>query len=192
MSALEGLKNSIRRWGGSDDDESYSNELESAKEEPVQEVPSRSSSQASNANKIYTYNASTTLHLVVNRPKKLSDTAEIAELYKNKTTVILMLNNTNKDIATRIIDFLGGVSYITGGEIKRIADTTYVLAPYNVDISGEFIDETTAFRARIFSTIWTDMADRELVKDIQNAARDCLDRSRRILPVSCPKASLHR
>ena len=68
MSALEGLKNSIRRWGGSDDDESYSNELESAKEEPVQEVPSRSSSQASNANKIYTYNASTTLHLVVNRP----------------------------------------------------------------------------------------------------------------------------
>ena len=94
MSALEGLKNQIRRWGGSDDDESYSNELESAKEEPVQEVPSRSSSQASNANKIYTYNASTTLHLVVNRPKKLSDTAEIAELYKNKTTVILMLNNT--------------------------------------------------------------------------------------------------
>ena len=76
MSALEGLKNSIRRWGGSDDDESYSNELESAKEEPVQEVPSRSSSQASNANKIYTYNASTTLHLVVNRPKKLSDTAD--------------------------------------------------------------------------------------------------------------------
>lgn len=144
MSALEGLKNSIRRWGGLDDDESYSNELESAKEEPVQEAPSRSSSQASNANKIYTYNASTTLHLVVNRPKKLSDTAEIAELYKNKTTVILMLNNTNKDIATRIIDFLGGVSYITGGEIKRIADTTYVLAPYNVDISGEFIDEISS------------------------------------------------
>jgi len=82
--------------------------------------------------------------LVVNRPKKLSDTAEIAELYKNKTTVILMLNNTNKDIATRIIDFLGGVSYITGGEIKRIADTTYVLAPYNVDISGEFIDEISS------------------------------------------------
>lgn len=89
MSALEGLKNSIRRWGGSDDDESYSNELESAKEEPVQEVPSRSSSQTSNANKIYTYNASTTLHLVVNRPKKLSDTAEIAELYKNKTRLSL-------------------------------------------------------------------------------------------------------
>lgn len=143
MSAFDGLKNSIRRWGGSDEDEGYTSEPETDKEE-VEETPVRSSSQASNANKIYTYNASTTLHLVVNRPKKLSDTAEIAELYKNKTTVILMLNNTNKDIATRIIDFLGGVSYITGGEIKRIADTTYVLAPYNVDISGEFIDEISS------------------------------------------------
>ena len=50
-------------------------------------------------------------------------------------------NNTNKDTANRLIDFLGGVSYITGGEIRRIGETTYVLAPYNVDISGEFIDE---------------------------------------------------
>lgn len=91
--------------------------------------------------KVFTFNASTTLHLVVNRPKKYSDAAEIAELYKNKTTVILMFNNTNKDIANRLIDFLGGVSYITDGELKRIGDTTYVLAPYNVDISGDFIEE---------------------------------------------------
>ena len=193
MSALEGLKNSIRRWGGSDDDESYSNELESAKEEPVQEAPSRSSSQASNANKIYTYNASTTLHLVVNRPKKLSDTAEIAELYKNKTTVILMLNNTNKDIATRIIDFLGGVSYITGGEIKRIADTTYVLAPYNVDISGEFIDEISNISGedifRRSGLIWQTVNLSKIYKMRRGTA---LTDPARILPVFCPKASLHR
>jgi cell division inhibitor SepF len=77
MSALEGLKNSIRRWGGSDDDESYSNELESAKEEPVQEAPSRSSSQASNANKIYTYNASTSLWVTLSSFLKVNVTAFI-------------------------------------------------------------------------------------------------------------------
>ena len=101
----------------------------------------RADSGASAGSKVFTFNASTTLHLVVNRPKKYSDAAEIAELYKNKTTVILMFNNTNKDIANRLIDFLGGVSYITDGELKRIGDTTYVLAPYNVDISGDFIEE---------------------------------------------------
>ncbi|MBP3922273.1 MAG: cell division protein SepF [Ruminiclostridium sp.] len=101
----------------------------------------RADSGATAGSKVFTFNASTTLHLVVNRPKKYSDAAEIAELYKNKTTVILMFNNTNKDIANRLIDFLGGVSYITDGELKRIGDTTYVLAPYNVDISGDFIEE---------------------------------------------------
>ena len=138
MSAFDSLKNSIRKWGNPDDDEYIE---EPAKQEaPAPETSSRSS-QSSNSSKIYTYNASTTLHLVVNRPKKFSDAGDIAELYKNKTTVILMFNNTNKDVANRLIDFLGGVSYITGGEIKRIGETTYVLAPYNVDISGEFIDE---------------------------------------------------
>ncbi len=118
---------------------------EEYEEETIQQedtvMPGSSSAASPNSSKIYTYNASTTLRLVVNRPKKYADAAEIADLYKNKTTVILMLNNTNKDTATRIIDFLGGVSYITGGEIKRIGETTYVLAPYNVDISGDLIDE---------------------------------------------------
>lgn len=101
----------------------------------------KADSGAAAGSKVFTFNASTTLHLVVSRPKKYSDAGDIAELYKNKTTVILMFNNTNKDIANRLIDFLGGVSYITDGELKRIGDTTYVLAPYNVDISGDFIEE---------------------------------------------------
>ena len=101
----------------------------------------KTDSGAAAGSKVFTFNASTTLHLVVSRPKKYSDAGDIAELYKNKTTVILMFNNTNKDIANRLIDFLGGVSYITDGELKRIGDTTYVLAPYNVDISGDFIEE---------------------------------------------------
>ena len=101
----------------------------------------KTDSGAAAGSKVFTFNASTTLHLVVSRPKKYSDAGDIAELYKNKTKVILMFNNTNKDIANRLIDFLGGVSYITDGELKRIGDTTYVLAPYNVDISGDFIEE---------------------------------------------------
>ncbi len=136
MSAFDSLKNSFKKWQGpEDEDEDFTPEA------AVQSEPAQSQRQPASSSKIFTYNASTTLHLVVNRPKKYSDAAEIAELYKNKTTVILMFNNTNKDIANRLIDFLGGVSYITDGELKRIGDTTYVLAPYNVDISGEFIDE---------------------------------------------------
>ena len=117
MSAFESFKNSFKKWGSPDEEDDYTAEPE---KQEMPEAPARSSGQSSNSSKIYTYNASTTLHLVVNRPKKFSDAGEIAELYKNKTTVILMFNNTNKDTANRLIDFLGGVSYITGGEIRRI------------------------------------------------------------------------
>lgn len=138
MSAFESIKNSIKKWQGpEDEDTDYQPE---ASDNSGYQTPSKPSSTA-NSSKIFTYNASTTLHLVVNRPKKYSDAAEIAELYRNKTTVIIMFKDTNKDLANRIIDFIGGVSYITDGNIKRIGDTTYVLAPYNVDISGEFIEE---------------------------------------------------
>ena len=121
MSAFESFKNSFKKWGGPDEEDEYTSEPE---KQEAPEASARSAGQSSNSSKIYTYNASTTLHLVVNRPKKFSDAGEIAELYKNKTTVILMFNNTNKDTANRLIDFLGGVSYITGGEIRRIGETT--------------------------------------------------------------------
>lgn len=133
--AFEGLKNLSKKWQDPEDEEGY--EEEATEREKILEAPRTPASSG----KVFTYNASTTLHLVVSRPKKYSDAAEIAELYKNKNTVILMFSNTNKDIANRLIDFLGGVSYITDGELKRIGDTTYVLAPFNVDISGDFIDE---------------------------------------------------
>ena len=134
MSAFDSLKNSIKKWGNPDDDEYI--------EEPVKQETSASetssrSSQSSNSSKIYTYNASTTLHLVVNRPKKFSDAGDIAELYKNKTTVILMFNNTNKDVANRLIDFLGGVAYANGGNIKPVANNTFIITPYNVGFVGE-------------------------------------------------------
>ncbi len=148
MSAFESFKNKFNKWQGADE------EYDDYEEEDVTRKAPAQTAQNSSA-RIYTCNVNTVLQLVVKRPEKYSDAAEIAELYKNKTTVILMFNNTNKDIANRLIDFLGGVSYITDGELKRIGETTYILAPYNVDISGEFIEEINNISGNddIFDTI---------------------------------------
>ena len=54
---------------------------------------------------------------------------------------MLNLDNTNKDVANRLIDFLGGVAYAADGDLKRIASTTYIIVPVNVDISGDMIEE---------------------------------------------------
>ncbi len=85
--------------------------------------------------------ATTHLQVIVVKPEKYSDAAAIADHFKNRKTVVLNLDNTNKDVSNRLIDFLGGVAYATDGELKRIANTTYIIVPVNVDISGDMIDE---------------------------------------------------
>ena len=57
-------------------------------------------------------------------------------------TVVLNLEETNKDTSRRIIDFLSGVAYANGGKIKRVSTCTYIITPYNVDLTGdEVMDE---------------------------------------------------
>ena len=56
-------------------------------------------------------------------------------------TVVLNLENTNKDISRRILDFVSGVAYAQDGKIKKVAVSTFIVTPYNVDILGDLIDE---------------------------------------------------
>ena len=49
--------------------------------------------------------------------------------------------STNRDIARRLLDFLSGVAYANNGQIKRVANSTYIITPYNVDVMGDLIDE---------------------------------------------------
>ena len=57
-------------------------------------------------------------------------------------TVVLNLEDTNKDMARRILDFLSGVAYANRGKIKRVATNTYIIIPSNVDLTGDdLLDE---------------------------------------------------
>ena len=60
---------------------------------------------------------------------------------KSKRTVVMNLEATNKDVARRLVDFLSGVAYAGEGKIKRVANSTYIITPYHVDIEGDLINE---------------------------------------------------
>ena len=55
--------------------------------------------------------------------------------------MVLNLESTNKDTARRLLDFISGVAYAQDGKIKKVAVSTYIITPYNVDILGDLIDE---------------------------------------------------
>jgi cell division inhibitor SepF len=100
-----------------------------------------SSRTGSSNSKVLSIAATTHLQVIVFKPQKYSEAAEIADHFKNKKTIVLNLENTNKDIANRLIDFLGGVAYAADGDLKRISNTTYMIVPFNVEISGDTIEE---------------------------------------------------
>ena len=132
------------------DDEDY--DYEEDFEEPVKESRSpfeerredrRSEERRSEDrhNKVVNIHATTQLKVVLVKPERFENASEIADHLKEKRTVVLNLESTNKDVARRLIDFLSGVAYAGEGKIKKVAANTYIITPYSVDIMGDLIDE---------------------------------------------------
>ena len=92
-------------------------------------------------NKVVNIHATTQLKVVLVKPDRFENASEIADHLKEKRTVVLNLESTNKDVARRLIDFLSGVAYAGEGKIKKVAANTYIITPYSVDIMGDLIDE---------------------------------------------------
>jgi len=93
------------------------------------------------SNKVVNIRAATQLQVVLVKPDKFEDASAIADHLRDRRTVVLNLESTNKDIARRVLDFLAGAAYINEGKIKKVAISTYIITPYNVDILGDLIDE---------------------------------------------------
>ena len=92
-------------------------------------------------NKVVNINATTQLQVVLVEPERFEDASAIADQLNAKRTVVLNLESTNKQVSRRLIDFLSGVAYANNGQIKRVATSTFIITPYNVDIMGDLIDE---------------------------------------------------
>lgn len=92
-------------------------------------------------NKVVNIHATTQLQVVLVKPERYENASEIADHLRDKRTVVLNLEKTQKDVARRLLDFLSGVAYAQEGKIKKVALQTYIVTPYNVDIMGDLIDE---------------------------------------------------
>jgi len=75
------------------------------------------------------------VHLLV--PRSFNDAQQIADQFKDSIPVILNLQQTDSDLAKRLIDFSSGLTYALDGGMQRIADKVFLLTPRNVDVSAE-------------------------------------------------------
>lgn len=93
--------------------------------------------EVSKRNKVVNIHATAQLQVILVKPEVFQDTKQIADHMNSKKTVVLNLESTTPDVTRRIIDFLGGVAYANGGNIKPVANNTFIITPYNVGFVGE-------------------------------------------------------
>ena len=141
MSILDNLKRIARPY----DDETFEDYEEKPKPVPAASVWSEgddlNTADKRTGNKVVNIHATARLQVVLVMPEQYEAAREIADHLRDKRTVVLNLENTNKDISRRILDFVSGVAYAQDGKIKKVAVSTFIVTPYNVDILGDLIDE---------------------------------------------------
>lgn len=93
-------------------------------------------------NKVVSIHGSSQYQVVVVRPERFEDASAIADHLIAKRAVLLNLEAATPDLKRRLVDFLSGVAYTNGGQIKSVANSTYIITPCNVNVMGEsMIDE---------------------------------------------------
>ncbi len=96
---------------------------------------------ASNSRSSFSNFGSNTPQMVIVKPDKFENAAEIADHLRERRAVVMNIEKVNAEVARRLIDFLSGVAYALDGKIQRIPGGTFVIAPSNVQITGEIVDE---------------------------------------------------
>lgn len=105
------------------------------------EKSSAASDNSRRSNKVVNIHTTAQLQVVLVKPERFEDASSIADHLNEKRSVVLNLESTNKEVSRRLVDFLSGVAYANNGQIKRVANSTFIITPYNVDIMGDLIDE---------------------------------------------------
>ena len=75
--------------------------------------------------------------VVLFHAKSFDDAAKAADELRKKKAVILNMENVDKALIRRVVDFLSGSVYALDGSVKKVAQATYLFCPHNMDVVGD-------------------------------------------------------
>lgn len=139
-------------FGGNYDDDDYDDDDEyeydnQSKTDRNSDAPSSrpslrnvSSSRRSDS-QVVSINTKVQMEVCIIKPTCYEDAQEICDQIKSRKPVVVNLEKVEYPTAQRIMDFLSGTCYSLNGSIQRVANNIFVIAPENVDVSGDFKEE---------------------------------------------------
>ena len=155
MSFWDKVKDFTRPYAD-DDYEDYEDEVNTFEEEEEQEVAPRSTRRSpfttatkepeeitpapattsSFSGQVLNMNAGKQ-EVVLFHARVFDDAAKAADELRKRKAVILNMENVDKSVTCRVVDFLAGAAYALDGSVKKIAQCTYLFCPHNMAVIGE-------------------------------------------------------
>ena len=159
MSILDNLKKFVQPYSDDEYDDEYDDEMDDLEEE-VQTPPARGrrvspfaaaaekesfstntaapAASAGFSGQVLNMNSSSgKQEVVLFHAKSFDSAAKAADELRHKKAVILNMENVDKALTRRVVDFLSGAVYALDGSVKKIAQSTYLFCPHNMDVIGD-------------------------------------------------------
>ena len=123
-----------------EDEYEYENDTRDEYEAPaIDRLNERRSSRV-----VKLHNSPSQMKVVVIQPGSFEEARDITNHLKNRKPIIVNLESVDKAVARRIIDFLSGAVYSLDGEIQKVSNGIFLIAPSNVDIMNDEIKSETS------------------------------------------------
>ena len=81
------------------------------------------------------------MQVVLVKPNHFEEVKSIVDYLNDGKTVVLNLEETSVETQRRIVDFLSGAAYAIGGNMRKVAKCTFMVAARGVDVMGELLSE---------------------------------------------------
>lgn len=154
MSFWDNVKKFTQPYSSDDYDEAYEDEMDQFEEEEVQQpaprsrrtspfatttqdtAPAAAPVSSNFGGQVLNMN-SNKQEVVLFHAKTFDDAAKAADELRKKKAVILNMENVDKSLTRRVVDFLSGSVYALDGRVKKVAQSTYLFCPHNMDVIGD-------------------------------------------------------
>lgn len=102
-----------------DEDELYEDEVPAGRVVPLSNAGRRGGTQVS-----------------VFSPRSYQDVVEIADALRSRQVVIVNLQNADRTLLQRVVDFTSGVAYTIDGKIQKLAESIYLVVPSGIVVNA--------------------------------------------------------
>lgn len=166
MSFWDNVKKFAQPYSDEEYDDEYDDEVDAYEEEPAQEAPAPSrkrrtspfagtaaepapsySTSAASApssttstgfsGQVLNMSSGNKQEVVLFHAKTFDDAAKAASELRKKRAIILNMENVDKALTRRVVDFLSGSVYALDGSVKKVAQSTYLFCPHNMGVVGD-------------------------------------------------------